>query len=166
MTNIERLKIYGWNLEGRVAHKEWKLNIGSVDEPYIVDMEIDLENERAYFNVKHKNIEKKHEVDFNEALLHATEGNLFKDLQNPFKEEIILSYKNDENSEIQITKVLSPQFKSIMLDEGDEEYFIRKIKRIGKSFIQSYEKIDKSDVETILNKGQKERENLIARYLE
>ncbi|AEE15189.1 hypothetical protein Thena_1577 [Thermodesulfobium narugense DSM 14796] len=166
MTNIERLKNYGWNFEGKVGHKEWRLNIGSSDEPYIVDMQIDFENKRAYFNVKHKNIEKRHEIDFNEALLHATEGNLFKDLQNPFKEEIILSYKSDNNSEIQITKVLSPRFKSIMLDEGEEEYFIRKIKRMGESLLESYEKIDKGDVEKILNKGQNERESLISKFLE
>ncbi|PMB78361.1 MAG: hypothetical protein C0177_00410 [Fervidicoccus fontis] len=166
MTKTERLKSYGWNFEGSIAHKEWKLNIGVSDEPYIVDMQIDFENERAYFNVKHKNIEKKHEVDFKEALLHATEGDLFKDLQNPFKEEIILSYKDGKDIEIQITKVLSPKFKSIMLDEGEEEYFIRKIKKLGQSFTESYERIDKSDVENILSKGQNERESLTSKFLE
>lgn len=166
MTSTEMLKTYGWNFEGRVAHKEWKLNIGISDEPYIVNMQIDLKNEKAYFNVRHKNIEKKHEVDFNEALLHATEGNLFKDLQNPFKEEIILSFKNEENSEIQITKILSPKFKSIMFDEGEEEYFIRKIKKLGQSLTESYEKVDKSDVENILNMSQKEGGSLIAKFFE
>lgn len=166
MTNIEKLKTYGWNFEGRVANKEWKLNIGIPDKPYIVNMQIDLESERAYFNVRHENVEKKHEVDFKEALLHATEGNLFRDLQNPFKEEIILSYKNSESSEIQITKVLSPKFKSIMFDEGEEEYFIRKIKKLGQSFTESYEKIDKGDVESILKKSQNERESLISKFLE